>query len=144
MGLTRGEFLRSLAVGAGSAVVGLSPLGARGAEIGCDGEGGRRVLDDLSQESFRAAVGTSFEILDATSPARLTATLAEVRGLPSTGDAEQFSLLFQGSAEPRLTQQIYTLNSATMGSFDLFLVPVRADEHGISYEAIISRPRRSE
>lgn len=54
------------------------------------------------------------------------------------GTRQQFSLLFNGPAEPILAQAIYTLENAELGSFALFLVPVAADAEGADYEAVFT------
>lgn len=51
---------------------------------------------------------------------------------------QQFSLLFEGPAEPVLPQAIYTLENDELGTFQIFLVPVAADEEGVDYEAVFT------
>jgi len=71
----------------------------------------------------------------------LTLELAEARALelPTKGGArEQFSLLFNGPAEPLLPQAIYTLENAELGTIEIFLVPVAADGEGVDYEAVFA------
>jgi len=71
----------------------------------------------------------------------LTLELAEASplSLPSKGSArEQFSLLFNGPAEPLLPQAIYTLENAELGTIEIFLVPVAADGEGVDYEAVFA------
>jgi hypothetical protein len=71
----------------------------------------------------------------------LTLELAQASpiDLPSKGGArEQFSLLFNGPVEPVLPQAIYTLENEELGTFEIFLVPVAADEEGVDYEAVFA------
>ena len=49
-----------------------------------------------------------------------------------------FSLLFQGPREPVLPQRMYRLNHDRLGEFDLFIVPIGADDEGVHYEAVFS------
>ncbi len=135
MGMTRGEFLRSAAVGAGAALSGLTNLAS-----GSDGQRGGvgRMMD---KDEFAPHVGSAFRILDRTSPTQLDLTLIEVTDRNSTSKLEQFSILFQGPSEPMLSQQTYGVEHLTMGSFELFLVPVGADDSGVMYESVFSRLR---
>ncbi len=137
MSLTRSEFLRSVGVGVGAAFV-----GAKTGFAGGDGNCG--MLEEMSKETFSANLGSKFRLLDKTSPAVIDAELVEVSDGGSSSHLEQFSLLFRGPVEPRLTQQIYCVEHPVMGEFELFLVPVGADETSTSYEAVFSRTRRSE
>ncbi len=49
-----------------------------------------------------------------------------------------FSVLFRVAGDGELEQQIYRLEHESMGSLDLFLVPVGPDSEGMRYEAIFS------
>jgi hypothetical protein len=63
------------------------------------------------------------------------------RPLPDAGH-EQFSLFFSGARSDLLTQDIYTVAHETLGSFDVFLVPIcTRNSARIDYQAVISRPR---
>lgn len=52
---------------------------------------------------------------------------------------ETFSVTFRGPREHYLQQQIYVLEHDGAGSFEIFLVPVSADERGFYYEAVFNR-----
>ena len=146
MSMTRGEFLKTLTVGAGSAMVGLT--GSRDSIAapadgvpGC-GERSRQVLEDMDKEVFAKYLHTRFRICDKLSPTVIEAELVQVDEGGSSNEVEHFSLLFTGPAEPRLGQQTYGIEHPEMGSFDLFLVPVGADENRTSYEAVFNRLHR--
>ncbi|MGH9277499.1 MAG: DUF6916 family protein [Acidimicrobiales bacterium] len=51
---------------------------------------------------------------------------------------EQFSLVFQGTAEVVLPQRTYTVDNDDLGTFDLFLVPIARDAEGTRYEAVFA------
>jgi uncharacterized protein DUF6916 len=51
---------------------------------------------------------------------------------------EQFSALFRGPTEPRLPQRIYSFKHDQMGEFEIFIVPIGLDDHGIRYEAVFN------
>ena len=53
-------------------------------------------------------------------------------------DHPAFSLTFHSSDPERLEQQIFVLEHAELGQFDLFLVPIAQLENGIAYEAVIN------
>jgi hypothetical protein len=50
---------------------------------------------------------------------------------------ECFSLIFSGPK--KLRQDVYTIDHAALGKFDLLLVPVGKDKKGSYYEALINR-----
>jgi hypothetical protein len=52
---------------------------------------------------------------------------------------KNFSLLFRGPLAPVLPQCIYHLNHDTLGSMEIFLVPVGPDSEGMQYEAVFNR-----
>lgn len=56
----------------------------------------------------------------------------------STRTQSPFSLLFRGSRENLLGQQMYRIENGTLGEMDLFLVPVREDQNGYYYEAVFN------
>lgn len=60
-------------------------------------------------------------------------------GVP--GGRVPFSLIFRHSLLPQnayLPQQIYHLEHPTLGTLDLFLVPLGPDSEGMRYEAIFT------
>ena len=57
----------------------------------------------------------------------------------SAGDHINFSLQFRGPLQPLLPQQIYPVEHDRLGRFDLFIVPIRRDAHGLYYEAVFNR-----
>jgi hypothetical protein len=52
---------------------------------------------------------------------------------------ENFSLIFLGPLNPVLPQKIYWFESAALGRFEIFIVPVGQDQSGTRYQAIFSR-----
>lgn len=65
--------------------------------------------------------------------------LIEVReGRPVPGQ-EQFAIYFEGPLEDAVGQGTYTLEHDRMGRFELFLVPIREDADGRTYEAVFNR-----
>ncbi len=147
MRLTRGEFVKSLAVSASAAVAGMFSGGSRQRALAdntiSNEDRMRQMFEPLSRESFSAHVNSVFKISDQQSPTSIDAKLIEVTEGASSSEVEQFSILFHGPAEPMLSQQTYSLEHPEMGSFDLFLVPIIADQNGAQYEAVFNRLRES-
>jgi hypothetical protein len=66
-------------------------------------------------------------------------TLLKVDDLPAAKGGECFSLLFRGGSSA-LRQNTYTVDHASLGTFQLFLVPVGTDNNGAQgYLATINR-----
>ena len=99
------------------------------------------MLESFTIETFAPLVGGVFvmhldpatdvtlELVDALS-ARAGPPLAEMRS--------PFSLVFRGPHEPVAVQRIYRLDHPTLGSFELFIVPVGPDDRGMRYEAVFT------
>jgi hypothetical protein len=95
------------------------------------------MLEALTRKSFDQNLNTLFraDFADA-GPGELR--LVETSGRIGNG-TEYFSLVFR-SADPRVfPQQIYRLHHPELGTFDLFLVPIKRDNQGVYYEAVFNR-----
>jgi len=95
---------------------------------------------DLTEEEFSKHVNTKFRAgLDAEA---VDLELVQVKGyLKNPGDAdgmERFSIFFTGPAKPLLAQSTYSLSHDAMGTFDLFLVPIKPEGEGFRYEAVFN------
>jgi hypothetical protein len=95
----------------------------------------------LTEEEFSKHVNTTFSLnLDAEVAVDLE--LVQVKGyLTNPGDQEgmeRFSIFFTGPAKPFLAQNTYSLSHEAMGTFDLFLVPIKPDGEGARYEAVFN------
>jgi hypothetical protein len=55
------------------------------------------------------------------------------------GDANRFIVVFLGPRSPKLPQGTYRIESATLGTFPLFLVPGRTYTSGTAYAATFNR-----
>jgi hypothetical protein len=98
-------------------------------------------LSDAVRETFEPFVGTSFALVTEAGE-ELSVDLVEAVDLGSGGVGQPlrgpFSLLFRAPADAVLPQRIYSLRHPDLGAFDLFLVPVRADERGLMIEAVFT------
>jgi hypothetical protein len=101
------------------------------------------MLEGFTLETFSRLVGDRFTLLvDAAGAEPLTVRLAEAEagGQPPGPQAARppFSLVFRSPAAPILAQRIYRLEHPTLGTFDLFLVPLQPDADGARYEAVFA------
>jgi hypothetical protein len=91
---------------------------------------------ELVTDTFESRVGEAFAAtpsLEGSKPLELTlASCDESRH--ARPDQPAFSLIFQAADPEPQPQQIFTLEHAELGDFDLFLVPVGAQE----YQAVIN------
>lgn len=96
----------------------------------------------LKLSDFMPLISSTFQIQD-----QLEMTLQlelveaeKLNDLPTdlNSRSESFSLLFKGSEDMMLPQQIYSLHHTHLGELSLFLVPVARRENGIYYEAIFN------
>ena len=95
----------------------------------------------LTEAEFSKHVNTTFRArLDA--EVEVDLELHEVKGyLGRPGDQqgmERFSIFFKGPAKPFLTQNTYSISHDVMGTFPLFLVPIKPDGEGSPYEAVFN------
>ena len=99
------------------------------------------MAEKLTEETFAKYLNTKFRVnLDLPQPVELE--LVEVKGYENKteeqGGMERFSAFFSGPSDVQLTQHTYPLKHDQMGEFDLFLVPVRAGEGDLRYEAVFN------
>jgi hypothetical protein len=100
------------------------------------------MLATLNSKSFRECLDSLFEMATPAGTA-VPLVLVEVQEGSNTRQIENFSLFFRGPVAPFFPQAIYRLNHATLGTVDLFLVPVGPDGKGMQYEAVFNRFRDS-
>ena len=53
-------------------------------------------------------------------------------------DRRPFSLLFRGPPEPVLPQRLYAMEHETLGTIEIFIVPIGPDKEGMRYEAVFN------
>ena len=102
---------------------------------------------DMSQESTSLCVLATFEPLigrgfsAVAEGVTFELQLVEAKALKAHSGAprqEPFSLLFRASKDCVLGQGVLRLSHEQLGSIDVFLVPVQADESSIYYESIFN------
>lgn len=84
--------------------------------------------------AFAPAVGTPFVADTGTLQVELRLLSATTRD--GAGEWLPFNLMFLGPQDPLLPQRTYRLEHPTVGSHDIFLVPVGRDDEGTRYEAV--------
>jgi hypothetical protein len=98
------------------------------------------MLDKLTIDMFAARLGETFRLQ--VEPERML-DLELVQVTPLKGQAgpsgrEPFSIVFRGPSNAVAPQRIYPLAHDTMGTHELFIVPIGPDQRGMLYEAIFS------
>lgn len=98
------------------------------------------MLEKLTHDDFLKWLHQKYEIHH--DGAMLEVELTECRTLPYPGrkDAQRvpFAVIFRGPLQPVLSQRIYKLEGGSIGSLEIFIVPVGPDAVGMRYEAIFS------
>ena len=98
------------------------------------------MLETFEVGTFAPHVGEVFRI-EAGEGDAIEATLIEATALGGgavTAGRAPFSLVFRGARDRVLPQRTYRVGHATIGEFDLFLVPIGPDREGMRYEAIFT------
>ena len=98
-------------------------------------------LEKLNARIFSEHLNTPFQIQGVT-PSPITLELVAVNeGIPSP-QVESFALHFRGPATPRLPQQTYRMEHATLGTIELFLTAISAEpDQRLVYESAFNRFR---
>ena len=97
------------------------------------------MLESLDVASFTPRLGETF-MLEAGDGTELSLILSEARtwGSSAGGKREPFRLLFHGPVKPWVPQRTYKLRNESLGTEEIFLVPIGPDARGMRYEAIFS------
>ena len=104
----------------------------------------RLMLDQVNVSEFARHVGTTFD-LTLESGERIKVELIEAKGLGTDSrrpmalsKREPFSLLFRVPRGTVLSQRMYTMAHETLGSFELFLVPIGPSGDDLRLEAVFN------
>jgi hypothetical protein len=99
------------------------------------------VLDRLTVDTFTPVVGERLTLdADGSVPLELELVTAEPVAAPPLADGGRtpFRLLFRGPRDPVLPQRIYPLTHHSLGTLEVFIVPIGRNEVGTDYEAIFA------
>lgn len=96
------------------------------------------MADEFTLETFAPVVGDVFEV-DAGEAGALELKLVEAIAAPDpNAPREPFILTFKGPVEPVLAQQIVPLRHGSLGTLEIFVVPVGRNADGAVYEAVFA------
>jgi len=97
-------------------------------------------LNIVQLDHFAGRVNEGFEVDLGTASVALT--LVEAKPLPVHPFPgmlrNPFALLFNSSSPVLLPQRIYRMKNATLGAFEMFIVPVARNKDGIVYQAVFN------
>jgi hypothetical protein len=97
------------------------------------------VIEKFTLDTFTPHLNSIFRIKEGDTVV-LELQLVEAKDVGTTSRQIQFSIIFRGPQNLYLPQSIYNLEHDRLGTFDLFLVPIKRDQEGTHYEAIFNRP----
>ena len=97
------------------------------------------MAEEFEHARFLENLNAKFRLsLEAGASAELE--LAEVSDLKTGPGQEWFSIVLREGSERILPQRTYQVDSDTMGSMEIFIVPIRKTDEGVFYEAVFNRP----
>jgi hypothetical protein len=88
-------------------------------------------------------VGSHFQIIDdnaLTGDGCAILVLDRLEVTPSPPGCEQYALFFRGNHDVPLHQKNYRLMHETLGTSDIFLVPVGRSDSSVEYQACFNHP----
>jgi len=91
----------------------------------------------LKMDDFAKHLNTRFTMHVGEADA-LELELVSTRQLSLSDEHDEYSLIFLGPDNSPVAQGIYRLTHEAMGALDIFLVPIKKDEKGVTYEAIFN------
>src|SRR5215471_4957368 len=102
------------------------------------------MLEHLTIDTFSPLLGNTFTVhVDATTA--IDVDLVEVTDLgaaagptPPARQRSPFSIVFRSTSAAAVEQRIYRMEHATLGTFELFLVPIGPVVGGMGYEAVFN------
>jgi hypothetical protein len=102
------------------------------------------MLERLTADKLAPAIGDTF-ILKDDQIGGLDLVLLEARTLEpdappedASGKRAPFRLEFRGPLEPVMAQRIYRLQHDSLGTLEIFIVPIASDDAETRYEAIFA------
>jgi len=96
-------------------------------------------LDKVTAGTFSPYIESSFniELSPSGSLALILSSVTEV-GPELPGRRRTFSMIFLGPIEPILPQRIYALKHDTLGTLEIFIVPIGVTQTNCRYEAVFN------
>lgn len=95
--------------------------------------------DRLELATFQPCVGDTFGVETGGGLLELTLTEATAgQWQPEGKTAFAFELIFTGPREPILPQAIYRMTHPDLGGVEIFIVPLKSEDEGTTYQAVFS------
>jgi len=98
-------------------------------------------LQDLTVDSFRPLMGAVFQVVEVGLERELRLVeVGEVGRGWSAGRSGRapFSIVFEDSSDTLMPQGIHPLNHESLGSLEIFLVPIQPEDGRFRYQAIFA------
>lgn len=100
------------------------------------------MIESLTFDDFSGRLGETFQVRpddDETADERHLLKLVDAMPVEATtGNRQQFSLVFEGTTEAIPLQRIYHLSHPDLEEMALFLVPIFRDLEGMRCEAVFT------
>lgn len=96
--------------------------------------------EELSKEAFAKHLNSTFSVVF-DSEQSIDLELKDIVDGVETPRQESFSVIFHGPKDVHFPQGIREMRHASMGTLNLFLVPIGIEEGRILYEAVFNRIR---
>ena len=90
-----------------------------------------------TQQAFSEVLNSRFNVWE-DGRKQVEFTLVECNDVLSTEWQQCYSLLFRGPTDQPPVQSIYLLENEQLGRMELFLVPVKRDDAGVYFEAVMN------
>ena len=98
------------------------------------------MLETFALDTFVPLLHTRFQSQSTPNTAVPLELIAAEDG-GSSSSQERFFLLLRGPLDGFLPQAMYPFTHEALGTFDLFITPIRQDRDGFVYEAVFNRLR---
>jgi hypothetical protein len=96
------------------------------------------MLDKLRKEDFESLIGQKLKVEAAGSETELEIAEAALLRSPSPRDTPPFRLILRSRDGWRAPQGMFRLEHPTLGTLEMFAVPVGPDGQGLCYEILFN------
>jgi hypothetical protein len=93
-------------------------------------------LATVTHEAFAGLLNQGFKVLAGDSSLGMRLVRVTPANSAQPGARRPFALVLRGPTEPVLPQQICRVEHPSLGSMEIFLVPIGPDASGMQYEAV--------
>ena len=96
------------------------------------------MLDRLRKEDFEALIGQKIHVAAGNASAELEVAEASALKSPSPRETPPFRLILRSREGWRAPQGIFRIEHPTLGTLEMFAVPVGPDSLGLCYEILFN------